>query len=184
MWGSDEPFAAARVAHAYDLQRMAPQEQAQPAPDPVLEDIRLERGVSSAIDMVRSGLNDGEWGVIKDHLMPALENAPKMVIESLVSADPNVQKDGASLLVELAKGRVVAAATAEARKATAEQSAGVKQATQVATGSLRPVTERQPAGDQALTKEEITAEFHKRLLATETTSVRDGLTFGQPLPTG
>lgn len=182
-WGEYEPFEAASFRQDYMAGLQI--HQAQPANDPVLEDIRLERGVASAIDMVRNGLTDGEWLAVKDHLMPALERAPKMVVDSIVSPDPNVQRDGAHLLVELAKGRVVASAQAEAAKQVAEQSAAVKQATQVATGSLRPVDERQPGGDgKSLTKDEITAEFHKRLLATETTSVRDGLTFGQPFPTG
>lgn len=167
-------------------QEQQPQQAAQP--DPILADLRRERQMGATLQQVRSqvesgafaaaGIQPGEWGAIKDQLVPALEAAPGFIQNAVVSDDPNTQFEGMKALVQLARGRAVAAATAQATNQRTEQAKQAKQVAQVATGSLRPVQERKPEDNTPESREERIKRFHEQLLRTETTSVRDGLTFG------
>jgi hypothetical protein len=186
MWGEDQPFQAAQVAVAYRQNLSAPT--GPPAPsenDAVMEEIRLERAVGSALEIARSSLPVPQWDAIKSHFTSAFDKAPEAIQQMVISSDHATQKAGVEVVVELAKGRVIAEATAKARRESVEAAVPTKQAAMVATGSLRPAAERKPdgGGNEPPSKEEATAAFHKRILDANTTSVQDGLTFGQPYPT-
>lgn len=153
------------------------QQGAQPQEDPTLAEIKRERQLGSAIASVRSGMEAGEWAAIKDHLIPAFEDpqTAEIIKKAVVSDDQQTQLQGMSALVQIARGRAIAAATAQANAERSTQLKQGKQAAQVATGSLRPVQQRQPETPQ--NREERVKAFHEALLRTETTSVFDGLTY-------
>lgn len=153
------------------------QQAAPPQEDPTLAEIKRERQFGSAVASVRSGMEAGEWAAIKDHLIPALEDpqTAEIIKKAVVSDDQQTQLQGMSALVQIARGRAIAAATAQANAERSTQLRQGKQAAQVATGSLRPVQQRQPEGEQS--REDRVKKFHEMLMSTETTSVFDGLTY-------
>jgi len=186
MWGQDEPYNALSVKGVYDQQKAMLEQSAQQAPaeDPTIRQMRLEREVAAAVDVAKASLTQPEWNALREHLPEALASAPRMVQEALISGDPALRAQGAELLIDRAKGRVIAAATAEARANAAAASTADKTATMVATGSQRPAEgERQPgaSGDKPASTEEITAAFHKKLLEVDDTSIAGGLTYGQSM---
>jgi len=156
-----------------------------PPVDPTLRDIVLERQIGATLNEVESTMAPNEWAVIRDHLVSTLthEDTPALVREAVISEDAATRQQGIKALVGLAKGHAIAAATIKATDATKETQIAAKKAAAVATGSLRPVTEGNTGESlEGLTPEErtqaITKRLHDALMATETTSVADGLTYG------
>lgn len=188
VWYAEDPAGAAAFQgrrSAYEVlgqnEQAAPQ---QPQVDPVLEQIRQERALGNTIDQVRTdlGIAEEDWQAISDQLVPAMndDTVPSLIKNAVVSQDPSQQYEGLTNLVQVARSRAVAAATADASqqatKAAADQAKSRKQAAQVATGSLRPAgasTQGEPA---EMTSQERASAFKKALLSTEVTSVADGLT--------
>lgn len=177
----DTPYEALAARQDWRMALASHEQQGQPAAqpqeDPTLAEIKRERQLSSAIASVRSGMEAGEWAAIKDHLIPAFEDpqTAEIIKKAVVSDDQQTQLQGMSALVQIARGRAIAAATAQANAERSTLLKQGKQAAQVATGSLRPVQQRQPEEPQ--NREERVKAFHEALLRTETTSVFDGLTY-------
>lgn len=176
-WGSYEPFEAARFATRYEanLAEYERSQQAPPAVDSRMEEFLAERSLQTAIAAARETVDDATWGAIAPTLPDVLGTLPKEVQGMVVSPDGETQKAGVQLAVEIAKGRLIASATKEAQAAADQQVTATKQATMVATGSLRPVAKGQAGGSGEMTSEQRQAAFKEALLATETTSVADGL---------
>jgi hypothetical protein len=186
IWAADDPVAASRYTArrlAYEVienERAALQRPAEPQQDEFVEGLKRERQIGATIQTVRSGMSEGEWGAIREHLVPLLqdETTPEIIKNAVVSEDQNVQLQGVNALVQIARGRAIAAATEKANVERAAQVKNTKQRAAVATGSLRPAPERKP--DQAVTPEDREAAikaFHETILRAPTTSVRDGLVF-------
>lgn len=172
-----EPLAFRQDWLAFKASQNAPKPtEAAPTRDPYAARLEQQEQMSGALGVLQAQSPD--WETFAPHLMTALENSPKAVLEMVTSQDPQVQLDGMSLVAD--RARVIAAskavatttATEEASRAAAER----KRAATVASGSLRPVEERQT---EEQSSEQRVAAFKAALLATETTSVRDGLTFGK-----
>lgn len=172
-----EPLAFRQDWLAFKASQSAPKpETTTPSRDPYVAKLEQQEQMSGALGVLQAQSPD--WETFAPHLMTALENSPKAVLEMVTSQDPQVQIDGMSLVAD--RARVIAAskavatttATEEASRAAAER----KRAATVASGSLRPVEERQT---EEQSSEQRVAAFKAALLATETTSVRDGLTFGK-----
>lgn len=172
-----EPLAFRQDWLAFKASQNAPKPtEDAPTRDPYAARLEQQEQMSGALGVLQAQSPD--WETFAPHLMTALENSPKAVLEMITSQDPQVQLDGMSLVAD--RARVIAAskavatttATEEASRAAAER----KRAATVASGSLRPVEERQT---EEQSSEQRVAAFKAALLATETTSVRDGLTFGK-----
>lgn len=172
-----EPLAFRQDWLAFKASQNAPKPtEDAPTRDPYAARLEQQEQMSGALGVLQAQSPD--WETFAPHLMTALENSPKAVLEMVTSQDPQVQLDGMSLVAD--RARVIAAskavatttATEEASRAAAER----KRAATVASGSLRPVEERQT---EEQSSEQRVAAFKAALLATETTSVRDGLTFGK-----
>jgi hypothetical protein len=183
-WAEEEPGKAAvfgaRYYGALAAQDAEPEEPATPAqPDPALQSMIQERQIADAASIVQGELEEaqeGSWALIKPVLAQTLSEAPEAIQKMVVSEDANTRVEGLRVAAALAKGRVIADATAKAKEDQATQSKAAKQAAQVATGSLRPVEEGKAKPISEMSREEIHETFRKSLLATETTSVADGLT--------
>lgn len=192
LWALDDPqgareFTKARLQHEAAFSQPAPAAPAAPAPSPLgeyapfLEQMKLDHDIAATLGEVR-GQVGAEWDVVKDHLVPVLEadETPAIIKNAVASPDEATRLQGMTALVQLARGRAIAQATAQVSdRQKAERDAALKSgALRVAGGSQRPVAQRQPASPQEMTSEERQEAFRKALLATETTSVSDGLTFG------
>lgn len=153
---------------------------APPAPqqDPLLAEMHQTRRATSAVQEVAALLGD-EFAAVKPHILDAFKESPKLVQEAVLSEDEGLRAQGVQALAGLARGRAIQAPAAAVQAEQEEERKTVLQAAQVATGSQRPVAERQP-GERPSVEERAARieQFHKDLLATETTNVQDGLTFG------
>lgn len=177
----DSPYEALAARQDYRLAVSAPQAApaAEQTTDPNQQWVaqkrqqeQLQENMNAALGAVQTSLG-ADWEVVKPHLSEALGEAPELVQRAVTSDDPATQKQGVEALVTLARGRAIAAATAQVNEERAAQVRGTKQAAQVATGSLRPAQERKPEGEE--TREDRIARFHKALLSAESTSVHDNL---------
>lgn len=187
VWHADDPLAATRFAVRYEnaLGEQERPQAADPQVDDVMEGIRQQAVFAQAVDSARQSLsiNDAEWGAIRDHVIPAFEDdsTSPLIRNAIVSDDPATRQQGMEAILQIARGRAISAAgaeaTASATEAAAKAAAERKQAATVTTGSLRPA-EREPGSE--MTKEERVAKFHESLLGTETTSVEEGLRQGRP----
>lgn len=184
-WLLEDPAEATPVKVRYEVNKALYErdreqgQQDKPQDDQFVEQLRAERQMHSAMETVSKSMNEAEWGVIREHLVPTLEDekTPDLIKNAVVSQDQDTQVQGINALVQLARGRVVAAATSQATQTRQAEVKAQKQAAQVATGSQRPVAQRQP-GDEMSTEERI-KRFHDLLMSTETTSVSDGLTYAR-----
>lgn len=186
-WGVDDPVAAARFAVRYEralLDQGGNRETNQQVQeDPAVAWAReqattQERNRSYSEAMQKVKITHEALDQLEPHVGKVLRENP-LVKNAVVSDDHETRVTAFATLVQLARAEAGQAVAAEASNERQQQAAAQKRAAQVASGSARPVERRQPASGDALTPEEraeaVTA-FHKRLLATETTSVRDGLT--------
>lgn len=179
-WYGVDPQEARRFERNYErfLAANKPAEPASPQSELVAQ-MELERSVATAMDKAKAGIPAPLWDQIESHLVPALEAAPEAIQQMIVDSDSEKQLVGAQTLVQLASARAIAAAS---RAATDEGKAAAtagKQAAMVATGSLRPVDERQPGGSKPETSEERVKAFKEALLSTDTTSIAEGLREGR-----
>jgi hypothetical protein len=184
IWKQYDPGEALETWFTFqrELERMTVEKTepaAAPERDPLLVEMDRDRQFKAAVDAVRATKNEQDWKLVAPELNTALESAPKVVLKAIGSADAEEQQEGIEALYEIAKARKIAQATATATEEAQAKQRASKQAAQVATGSLRPVTERKPAAGEEMSSEEIRKAFTQQLLETETTSVADSLEFGQ-----
>lgn len=161
-----------------NAEAVAAQVKQEPQSDEFLLELKQTKQTNEAISAVADKLDPAVWEQVKEKLVPLLEDpsVPDLIKRAVASTDKGEQIDGIASLVEIAKGRVVAqqsAQTAETDKVKETK----KVVSIVGRGSLKPVDERQP--DTELTSEERAKKFHERLIATETTSVREGLSYAK-----
>lgn len=177
------PFSALSFRQDWiDFQREAAKGQKQEAeekPDAFVENLRRERQMADSMGVVRKAMPESEWNAIKDYLAPLLgsEDISDSLKEDVLFGEPDKQIKGIKTLVRLAKSEAYTDAVNQASQKREQDLVAVKQAAQVATGSQRPVDKRQPSSGTPMGTKEITEQFHKMLLDTETTSVADGLTY-------
>ena len=107
-------------------------------------------------------------------------STPAFITDALDSEDINVQEQALEAVIQLARARRGADVTVQAKQQVQEASRQTKLSAQVATGSLRPVPERQPETPEGPTKEEAIKSLQDRILGiANRTSVKDGLTFAK-----
>jgi len=193
VWGEQDPFRAGRFASRYDAylqeeQALAQQEAEpqQPQGDPILEQMRAREQFTMLADGARQqlGISDEAWPTVRDQVVPAFndpETSP-LIKNAIISPDPQTQFQGMVEIVRSAHGRALnvqqQAAEAQAQADAATEAEQRKLGAQVATGSLRPAAPEGKSLDQ-MNQEERIALFKSSLLAAPSTSIQDGLTFGQ-----
>jgi len=195
VWAEQDPFQAGRFASRYDNflqqeQALVEQQQAPPQPqqvdDPILAQMRAREQFTMLADGARTqlGISDEAWPIVRDQVVPAFndpETSP-LVKNAIISPDPATQFQGMIEIVRQAHGRAMnseqQAAEAQAQQAAADEAEQRKLGAMVASGSLRPAA---PEGRsvQEMSSEERIALFKQSLLAAPSTSIQDGLTFGQ-----
>lgn len=187
VWAAEDPVTAAGFrARREAFEVLGTQQEApQPQIDPIIESMRQERALGNAIDQARNdlGISESDWAAVRDQITPAFEddNTPSLIKNAVVSTDPEQQLEGMRNLMQVARARAVATATANATQQASQVASQAaverKKAATVVSGSLRPAgasTQGQPEGE--MTSEERQGAFKKALMATEVTSVSDGLT--------
>lgn len=182
-WELDEPVAAAgwnaryqtHLAHA-ELQAAEP---AAAVATAAAADHSAVADLAHSLDTVKASMPAGEWELVRERLTPLLDDptTPEVIKTAVVSPDADTQVQGLTGLVKIAKARAISEVADKAAAEHAEKSRQAKLSAGVATGSLRPVLEPAAEGG-AQTREQAMVAFRDALLSTETTSVRDGLTFG------
>lgn len=171
--------AYTRYLVALSQQANAPAVEVDTKPDPVrewAEQKQAQESVDKAIEGISAEFPKEQWDLIAEQLEPALKDdkTPQIIKDAVASEDPTILAQGLQALAQLAHGRAIAvAANSETNKT---KKVAEKQAAGLATGSLRPVSERQPEPGAEMSKEEATQAFYDRLLKTETTSVSEGWT--------
>jgi len=194
VWAEQDPFQAGRFASRYDNflqqeQAMVEVQQAPPQPqqvdDPILAQMRAREQFTMLADGARTqlGISDEAWPIVRDQVVPAFndpETSP-LIKNAIISPDPQTQFQGMIEIVRQAHGRAMnsqqQAAEQQAAQAAADEAEQRKLGAQVASGSLRPAPEGKSIQD--MTSEERIVLFKQSLLAAPSTSIQDGLTFGQ-----
>lgn len=148
-------------------------------PDPWVQSKKQQEQFGGVLETLQKESPD--WEQFSPHLMAALEKLPAPVLAMISS--PNVEESLEGARIAADKARIIAGTVtaAEGMQAAAATLAATerKTAAQVATGSLRPaVTEQTPVNEAEESAKRVAA-FKAALLSTETTSVREGLTFGK-----
>jgi hypothetical protein len=184
IWGEYQPFHAARrwndferYLAEYEREAQAPEA---PAPDPRLQQIVAERQFGEAFSAARTevGLADeAQWNVVREHVEEALTSARPRVLKMIDSSDPQEQQEGIEIILDTAKSRAIAQGVKQVADEVQAEKVVAKKAASIATGSLRPAKERQPASPE-VTREEALKRFKTSILEAETASVADGLTYG------
>jgi hypothetical protein len=165
---------------------------AQPT-NPELEALLQRERMGISIGQLQNKLGDADWAVVKDHLIPLMEDdsTPGIIKNAVVSEDAATRLQGLEALAQMAKGRAISTATEDAKKQRLEATNALKQAAQVASGSARPAN-ADTATEEGITKEELQqlpaeerAKIAGRIMAKRlsrpeySTSVSDGLTWGK-----
>lgn len=183
-WKSEDPVEAAGWNARYQTnlaiqEAEARRQQEQPAPA-AQQQADPSRALLDTLEQVKSTIPANEWLAVREHLAPLLDDpaTPDAVKNAVVSDDGDIRTEGVTALVKLARRRVIAAAVDGEQQQHTDRTRQAKAAAGLATGSLRPVQESAGKTEEQTREERISA-FHQRLLGTETTSVRDGLTYGK-----
>lgn len=179
-WAIEDPISAQRFDLDFQLWK---RDQNTPAPaqdarlGAVLESAEVS-GIAAVISAVATEKGDA-WAAIEPHMNAALEQVPPAVLALVASSDPAEVLAGTRLIADRAQiiALTAAPASAAALQAAADAAVARKAAgSQVATGSLRPAEVL--AGSPA-SKAEAIAKFKQELVAADTQSIADGLTFGK-----
>lgn len=194
-WALEEPVAAARFAVRYEhalLQNQAKGEEkteTAPALDPDLAQLAEDARMARAVGAIKQEIGDARFTAASAHLVATMQDAatPEFIKKAAASTDEKTRLEGMKALFALAEGRALrevgGKATSEADEKRKQEEEAAKKAARVASGSLRPVEQRQPAGGgnvaDDMTREERLDAFYTALRATETTSVHDGLVYGK-----
>jgi hypothetical protein len=170
LWEDTQPARAAAWAARDAVADATPE----PKSDEFVEGLKQTEQLRSTVDAVRATMNEQEWETVKVHLIPALQAAPELIQNAVVSADAKTQLQGVSALTELAKARNLAATLAGEQKQAESKEAKAKAVVVSGARSVERIKEA-PAGSAEDTEAK-TRAFYDALMKTETTSVRDGLT--------
>lgn len=181
IWARYEPFEAALFQSRFERELDKGMEQkpaTAPAEDPRLQTVLLRESLNTALTEAKQGFSDSEWTAVRPFINEAMDSAPETVQNMLVSSDPALQKQGMGLVTELAKGRAIASAITKLKADDAAAAAALKQGAQVITGTQRPAA---PAGKPTgeMTRDERLKIFKDELMAAETTSISEGLTYSK-----
>jgi hypothetical protein len=158
---------------------------AQPQRDPLLEELHMKRRIETALDGVKGAAPD--WDQIKPHIHQSFTELPAYLQQDLVADDKTANDRAMFALVQSARVHArekLAVHAAQAGDEGRAASVAAKQATALATGGLRQVAPAAaggvPPADETPEQrsERVRAALHDALLNTETTDVREGLTFG------
>lgn len=178
IWRVDEPDDAADFRLEYKLhqQRLELEAARAPAnqPDEWVAAQKQQATINQALAAVSSEAED--WDAIAPHMLAALEQVPQRVAAMIVSTDPEERLDAVRIVAD--KARILSVGKAAAKTKQTEAATARKKSATVASGSLRPAG-KPGGGSEEMTSEERQAAFKKALLAEQTTSVNEGLTYAK-----
>ena len=189
-WVIEDPIGAQRFDLDFQLWKRSPEAQGQQPEetpvDPRLTTLIEQAEVQAMTDAlgVVAGERGAAWAQIAPHMDAALENIHPSILALVASNDPVEKLEGTRMIADRATllalqtgGTPAPNATQIAAQAAAEAVTARKVAgSQVASGSLRPA---KPPEGEPMTVAEGIAAFKRELMATETTNVQDGLTYGK-----
>jgi hypothetical protein len=183
-WGADEAYDAAVFRQEY-LAWKTEQDAAAAAPlTPTVsqteEYVKNElegRRMQASLDAVAQDYES--FDDFKELLSDALAASPKLVQKAVVSSDDDEQREALVLVFDRAQAMSQAALKVEAAAVAKTKATVGKKAAQVITGSLRPATQVTASGDGQTTRQEEEARFKAAILAADTTSISEGLTYGK-----
>ncbi len=174
-WAMEDPIAAQDFNLEYrEAKRGASQPQG-PTTDPWVEGQKQAASITAAFSQVKEEAKD--WDTIESFMLPALEEVPQRVASMVGSRDPEERLDGVRIVADRAR-LLSNGSTASVKAKQAEVSKAKKKSATVVSGSMRPVATPTATGAN-MTSEERQAEFKKQLMAQETTSVHEGLTYAK-----
>jgi hypothetical protein len=194
--GDPEAFLFEQRMSRIEAQNLAsnPPEQEEPAPDPTLAEIRVERAQAAAERKLLAELGEEKIAAIQPHVTEALEAAPprlqQMIAEDIQSGDPDRTFEAMQTLAALAAPLVdtdVARVAAEQRAAASREA---KRGAAVASGSARTAEGGESATELPKSREEFealegedrkaaAAKIMAQRILSQETSVAAGLTKGK-----
>lgn len=184
-WQTEEPFNA--MNHIADFRAWQREQQAEAkaqeaaaartgiTPEEYVRQAQAVEAMNQTVGVLFNERRDS-WDTFAPHMEEALAQFPLNIQEMFSSPDPDERLIAARIVADRAT-MIAGTKAPAATEAVPTPAAQAKQRAVVATGSLRPAAVPAATGGQQ-TREEAIAQFKKDLLASETTSVRDGLTFG------
>jgi len=194
--GDPEAFLFEQRMTRMEAQNLASDSPAQeePAPDPTLAEIRVERAQAAAERKLLAELGEEKISAIQPHITEALEAAPpriqQMIAEDIQSGDPDRTFEAMQVLASLAAPLVdtdVARVAAEQRAAASREA---KRGAAVASGSARTAEGGESATELPKSREEFealegedrktaAAKIMAQRILSQETSVAAGLTKGK-----
>lgn len=181
-WGQDEAFAAMKFDREYQTWK-ATAEAAKATPsDPskteayVAQEIEAKAMVK-AMETVAKDFP--EFDNFAEFLTPALEASPKIIQAGVLSEDEQTKHDSLKIVFERAEKLHQASLTQDAKAAQDAKRTAGKEAARVIKGQAGVPAPKSPAKGEPGSDEEGIAAFKRSILAAETTSVADGLTYGK-----
>lgn len=178
-WGEDEPYAALSFKSEYKEWKAAQNapEATTPKPSTTEEYVKNEiqgQRMQKSLDVVAGEYDPAIYASFKEYLPQALEAVPKIVKSAVISEDNDEQLDGLRIVFERAERLKNLSLATDAKAAKAAKDTVVKQTARVTSTSQA----KTPEAIETDTEEGV-KKFKASILAAETTSVADGLTFGK-----
>lgn len=188
LWALEQPGAAMDFNTDFRLWQRdeAAKAVAAPAPEQWMLDAREQAqvaGISSSLGKALDGYSQEDKAAITAQFDTAMGSMPKNVLAMVGSADPEARDSGVQLVVDRAtllasRAPATPAAAAVEDPAVAASIERKLKGAAVATSALRK-TEPSKTEKTPETIAEATRAFKDAIMAADTTSVRDGLTFGK-----
>lgn len=187
IWAEFDPYAA--LAFRQDrIQFEAEKERQGASPTPTaasdevttwVQEQRTKETVNTALTAAFKDVPEADREALKPLVLAELQSAPQYEKDAINKGDLATKVAAFTNIVTRAQSKVVREATATvAEQAAAEALAGKEKATVLHGGQQPPAT---PESEER-TPEMVSKLLRDALLATETTSVADGLTYGNPQP--
>lgn len=181
-WGETEAFVAMKFDREYQTWKAEAEAAKATPPEPSKTDAYIAEQIEAKEmeDAMKAVAVDfPNFAAFAEFLNPALDASPKLVQQAVLSDDEETRSEALTLVFQRAEAMQQATLTDDVKAAEeAKRSAG-KQTARVIRGQAGtpapPVADKDTAADET----EGVNRFKASILAAETTSVRDGLTYGK-----
>jgi hypothetical protein len=184
VWKDYDPVGAADFAARKAFYEEVEKNKATPpasvaTPDPWVEAQKFKEAIGGAVASSRKDIPDAEWEKLRPIIADEITKAPEFLKKAI--AEESSRAEALGEIIAKSQARFTRESTAAVAAAAAADAVAGKQAATVLTGSLQsPVVEVSPTGER--TPEEVSKALRDALLATDTTDVASGLTYGKSVP--
>lgn len=180
VWNEYDPLGASRFGARMDAfqilgEAQAAQPEVAPAADPWVETKKLEESVARSVNEVRKSMPPEDWEKVRPVFTEELDKAPDFVKVAAFGNDEQTRVAALQQVLVATQARIQREAASQAATEAAAQAAAGKQSATVISGALRPPAE--PKGEGERTPEQVSKMLREALLATEGTSIQEGLTY-------